>query len=915
MRLLTIFIFVFLSITAHAQQLTIAGTVQDTTPSSGLKNAVILAVRLKDSTLVNYTRSNAQGLYKMTLPLDTYQIVVTHTNFGDQEYYVFGSTENYEFDFGKVQLPNKSVALKEVKIYAFKDPVYYNGDTLVYIADSFKVKPNAVIEDLLKKLPGIQVDKDGKIKAQGKAIDKVLIDGDEFFGTDPTIATKNLNANTLETVQVYEKKNEDASADVGKETIKVMDLKLKDSAKKGYFGKVSAASDVQKFYEGSVLLNKFKNKQKISLMGISTNTPKGEFGYSDMSKFGLNTNMFEGNDGNEYNMYGGNVGINNGIPRTLKTGLFYNEKYSTKSALTANYSYNESLLKTGEEVNTQYFLTDTNYVSKITSVNTQLSKQHVVNMKYTQKLDSLTELEIKPSVSYNLNQGYGDNNTAFLTTTNKLNRNTLVNNTSNSSGYNVGTSVRIKHNFMKANREFRAKYTIGIANNEGKSILQSSNNNFNNTTVTVSNIINQQKNNTSASTSHSGMLWYVEPLNKKNKLEFKLEDTYTLSTQDRTTLNSINGEYTELNALLTNNFETKRVVSKASVLYKFDTKKQHFHFGSAVRNVMVNSTNLVNNTNIIQNINNVLPVAEYRYNISDNAELWSGYSTSSSQPSVTQLQPVFDNSNPNYITVGNPSLKPNYEHNFNLGANKYSVLSGNYLGFESNYSIVNNDFTSAIVYDSVGRATSQTVNINGNNTASINSWSQFSLYKKVWYIAPSLNGNYYKNNNFINANKNTTAQITITPDVRLQYELEDKITASTSASFTYNLPISSISRTNTAPYYTQNYSASLQLTLPKKFIIESDINYTINSKRTNGYNINYIIWNASIKKRFLKNENLILSFNANDILNQNVNVARTVTNNTITDTKTNIIARYFLLGITWKFNSQKIKDDDNGHGM
>ncbi|MEQ1732198.1 MAG: outer membrane beta-barrel protein [Bacteroidia bacterium] len=915
MRLFYIFILLLVSITAHAQQLTIAGTVQDTTPSSGLKNAVILAVRLKDSTLVNYTRSNAQGLYKMTLPLDTYQIVVTHSNFGDQEYYVFGSTQNHEFDFGKVKLPNKSVALKEVKIYAYKDPVYYNGDTLVYIADSFKVKPNAVIEDLLKKLPGIQVAKDGSIKAQGKAIDKVLIDGDEFFGADPTIATKNLNANTLETVQVYDKKNEDANADAGKETIKVMDLKLKDSAKKGYFGKVSAASDAQKFYEGSVLLNKFKNKQKISLMGLGTNTPKGGFGWGDMNKFGINTNTFEANDGNEYNMYGGNGVTNNGIPRTLKTGLFYNEKYSPKSALIANYSYNEALLKTGEEVNTQYFLTDTNYVSKITSVNTQLSKQHVVNMKYTQKLDSLTELEIKPNVSYNLSQGNGDNNTEFLTTTNKLNRNTLVNNTSNSSGYNVGTSVRIKHNFMKANREFRAKYTIGIAENEGKSILQSSNTNYKDTTTTVSDVINQQKSNNSASTSHSGMLWYVEPLNKKNKLEFKLEDTYTLSTQNRTTLNSVNGEYTQLNALLTNNFETKRLVNKASVLYKFDTKKHRIHVGSAVRNVTVNSTNLISNATINQSINNVLPVAEYSYVISDNAELWSGYSTSSDQPNVTQLQPVFDNSNPNSVTIGNPNLKPNYAHNFNLGMSKYSVLSGNAFGFESNYSIVNNDFTSYIMYDSTGRATTQTVNVNGNNTANLSTWSEFALYKKIWKISPNLNCNYYKNNNFINTNKNTTAQLTINPDVKLQYELEDKITAWIFANYTYNMPIASITTTNNTPYYTQNYGGGMQLTLPKKFRIDSDVDYYINSKRTNGYNISYVIWNASINKRFLKNENLILSFNANDILNQNVSVKRTVTNNNITDTKTNIIARYFLLGVTWKFNSQKTKDDDNGHGM
>lgn len=902
------------SIACNAQQLSIAGNVQDTAGAGGLKNAVVLAVRLNDSVLVNYTRTNAQGFYKMTLPLDTYQIVVTHSNFGDQEYYVFGSKENHEFDFGKTTLPNKSVSLKEVKIYAYKDPVYYKGDTLVYIADSFKVKPNAVIEDLLKKLPGIQVAKDGSIKAQGKAIDKVLIDGDEFFGGDPTIATKNLNANALETVQVYDKKNDDASAEAGKETIKVMDLKLKDNAKKGYFGKVSASTDAQRFYEGSTLLNKFKNKQKISVMALGANTPKSGFGWSDNNKFGLNNSSFEAGDGNDYNMYNNNTSTNNGIPRTLKTGLFYNEKYNKNSALTANYSYNESLLKTGQAVNTQYFLADTNYTTANTTINTTLNKEHVVNLKYVQKLDSLTELVIKPSVTYSFNESVGDNGTQFLTTQNKLTRNTTVNNTSNGSGYNIGTVVFLKHSFMKANREFWVRYKINTTNNTAKSILKSSDINYVNTSQ-AANIINQQKENNSTVTSHNTQLAYVEPLNKKNKLEFKLENSYSLSKQNRTAFNSVNGEYTQLNDLLTNNFETKRLVSKASAMYKYDTKKQHLHLGSALRNVMVNSNNLAKGTSINQNINNVLPVVSYRYNLSDNADLWTEYSTSSDQPTVTQLQPVFDNSNPNLIVVGNPNLKPNYAHNFNLGYNQYSVLSGNYFGFESNYSITNNDFTSAIVYDSTGRATTQTVNVNGNNTANITVWNRIALYKKLWVLEPSINGSYYKNNNFINTVKNTTAQATLNPSLKLQFEKEEKITAWVFSNYTYNAPISSLNKANSTPYTSTNFGGGMWLTLPKKFRIESEFDYYINSKRSNGYNINYAIWNASISKRFLKNENLIASFNANDILNQNISVARTVTNNTITDTKTSIIARYFLLGVTWKFNSTKTKDEDDGHGM
>jgi hypothetical protein len=913
MRFLLLIILVGILTTAKAQQLSIAGNVQDTAGRGGLNNAVILAVRLNDSVLVNYTRTNAIGQYKMILPLDTYQIVVTHSNFGDQEYYVFGSTQNHEFDFGKTILPNKSVALKEVKIYAYKDPVYYKGDTLVYIADSFKVKPNAVIEDLLKKLPGIQVDKNGGIKAQGKAIDKVLIDGDEFFGADPTIATKNLNASSLETVQVYDKKNEDASADGGKETIKVMDLKLKENAKKGYFGKIGAATDVKQFYEGTVLLNKFKNKQKISLMGLGSNTPKAGFGWGDMSKFGINTNTFETGDGNEYNNYSGASSINNGIPRTISTGVFYNEKYNKNSALTANYSYKEGLIKKAEQVKTQYFLTDTNYITNNTAVNTQLSKEHSINLKYTQKLDSLTELEIKPSIVYSFNNAIDDNVTDFTSSNNTVNRKTIVQNTSSGSGYNIGTTIKLKHNFMKLNRELRVKYTLGLINNMANGILKSNNTFY--TTTNGTTLINQKKTNQSASSSHNTHLVYTEPINNKNKIEFKFENTFTNALQKRDALNSINGEYTQPNSLLTSNFDSKRMVNKLSVLYKFDTKKNKLHFGTALRNVSVVSNNILAGTTINQNINNVLPVVSYSYNFSDNAQFWSEYSTNSSQPSIGQLQPVFDNTNPNALTIGNTNLKPNYSHDFTLGMNKYSVLSGNYMGFESNFNIVNNDFTSDINYDSTGKSTTKTVNVNGNNNANISTWSQFDIYKKVWKLAPNINANYYKNNNFINGLKNVTEQLSINPEVRLTYEKEEKITVWINTNYGYNVPLSTLNNGNNSPYSTKTFGGGMQLTLPKKFRFETDADYTINSKRTSGYNINYFIWNASINKRFLKNENLIASITANDILNQNTSVARTVTNNTIIDTRTNIIARYILVGLTWKFNSSKTKDDENEHDM
>ena len=198
-----------LALSSFAQRVEITGTIKDTSENKGLSNAVVMAIRFSDSLLVKHVRTDAMGYFKLDdIAIDTYQVVATHPRFGDQMMIIAASENNKTFALGKFSLPSKSITMKEVLIYAYKDPVYYKGDTLVFTADSFKVKPNATVEDLLRKLPGIKVDEKGKITSQGKKVDQVLVDGDEFFGSDPTMATQNLNAKSVESVQVYEKKKE-----------------------------------------------------------------------------------------------------------------------------------------------------------------------------------------------------------------------------------------------------------------------------------------------------------------------------------------------------------------------------------------------------------------------------------------------------------------------------------------------------------------------------------------------------------------------------------------------------------------------------------------------------------------------------------------------------------------------------------
>jgi hypothetical protein len=907
-KYLLVFISIFLMYCgAFAQKMSVGGNVQDTAARASLPYASVMVVRLKDSVLIAHTRTDENGFFSLkNLPIDTVTVIVSHPKFGDQSFYIFGSVSNYEFDFGKIILPPKSQALQEIVIYAYKDPVYYKGDTLIYTADSFKVKPNATVEDLLKKLPGIKVDAEGKITAQGKKVDQVLVDGDEFFGSDPTVATQNLNAKSVESVQVYEKKN-DQPTDDGNETIKVMNLKLKEDAKKGYFGKASAAGDFQKFYEGELLANKFNNKQKISVFSLASNTPRSSLGWGDMFKYGLNNEMSMQSNEDGQSWYTDQP-KNIGIPRTLKSGVYYTDKLTDKTKISANYTYNNNELITKGSTHSQYFLTDTSYSTQNTSQSDQMNSGHNINFDLNQKIDSLTDLQIIPKLQLNSSSIAKNDNSDFINSEGTLVRRTEIINRNTSKGYNLNTTAKLTKRFNKKGRILLATYNNVLVNNssDGKLI---SNNTYYNSSFIPSDSINQEKINASNSTAHNATMTYTEPLNKKISLELAYDFNYNKGTQSKQTFDFANGEYSVKNTLFTNGFENFRTTNRLSTKFIYEVKKQRFVIGTRLRQVTIENTNLISGQKISETVNNVLPLLNYRYKFSDNKRLNFSYATSSSQPGIDQLQPVQDNTNPNQIRKGNPNLLPTFKQDLSLNYSGYKAITGNYIWASVDYTTTANSFTNTIEYDSIGRTITTPVNVNGNYSFNGELNGAYGLFSRVLVLEPELSYDFNSYSNFINKQKNVTTTSNTTSGLSALILL-DTLTLRVGYRYTYNSPTSTINAANSKPYTTQNISADFTLRLPLKFLLESDVNYTINSKRAQGYNINYLIWNASLKKTFFKNENLIVSIDVMDILNQNISASRTVQDNVITDNKTNIIARYILLKAVFKFNSNKVKEKD-----
>jgi hypothetical protein len=913
---------------SYAQKMDIKGTVYDSTSVKTVHNAMVMAVRVRDSVLLGFTRSDIDGTFEIGgFEVDTFSLIIEHPNFDEKVYYIFGHSDNYEITIPSVVLPSKSQEIEEVVIYAYKDPIYYKGDTLVYVADSFQTHEGAVVEDLLKKLPGITVDKDGNITSQGQEIGKVLVDGDEFFGTDPTIATKNLGADGIEEVQVYEKDNDEGIGG-DDEKIQVLDLKLKDDAKKGYFGRVSGASDFamtpldetqtmdNPFYEGELLFNKFSSTRKISVFALGSNTPRSNFGWNDMNKFGLDN---ETGGGNRWD--GGQTSNTSGVPQTLKAGVYYSDKLGKKkqTKIGFNYSYYNDRLDATSASQSQYFLSDTTYFTDDSVRTYSKNESHRFNFNFETKLDSLTTFQVKPNVTFD--KGLRDNSelSDYIGSNDTISLGTEFYNIDDSKGVSVGGFARINRKFMKKKRELELRYDISHSDNETDGTDSLISHYF--PALFPDSVLrtDQKRINNNYNTNHYGTLTYVEPLSKKFKLNTEYMFQYGLSGQDKTTnfLDAATGLYDQRQEEFSNEFDNTKQQHRGGIALIYDYKKHKVSGGFRVRNINIDNVNITLDTTINQNITNFLPRFRYNWKPSMGKRFTVEYNTSSQAPSVNDIAPVPDNTNPNSIRVGNPDLQPNYVHSMNMRFHTFNAITGRVIWAGGNFTTTNNAFADSTIYDNFGRTESTRVNVDGNLFGMMYAGGMFPLWGRKIEIRPNLSGSYFRNTNYIESQENITDNYAITPNLDLDFNLKnDSIDIGLNGSYSINNAISSLNNVAT-PYSIQTYSADFTIRFPHGWTIGSEGTYTINEQSGGGFSTSdfdtkFFVLNAEISKKFLKTQNLQIALIGNDILNQNINANRQINGNIITDNRTTIISRYFLLKATLRFNNRRTKEEDGG---
>ncbi len=903
-------------VAAKGQQASISGKVTDSSEKRNLHLAVISLLRKSDTTLVSFTRTDKDG--KFVLPkADTgqYVLLVSYPRFAD---YMEGLDLRTDVNLAEVNMTQKSKLLDEVVIRT-GTAIRIKGDTTEFVADSFAVKEGATVEDLLKKLPGFTVNSKGEIVAQGKRVDKVLVDGEEFFGDDPTMATQNISAKAVDRVQVFETKTEQqqltgiTSGNEGK----TVNIKLKEDAKKGSFGKVIAGTDFNKYIDSKLLYNRFMGKKKFSVFGTRTNINAGSLNWEDRQKLGIENDAEYDELSGYYFSFSGGDDFNDwnlrGLPDAYTAGALFSNKWNAdKSNINLSYRFNSlGTTNIGTTLTQNILPTGLNYSNKYSTKNA-LNQQHSINGKYEWKLDSLASFKIVTTNSFKTSQTTGTDigeslngkqdtlNRSFRDYTN----NTLRNQTDNQLTY--------KQLFKKKNRLWQTVLRYGVTMDDNNGLNNTGIRYFENGAFDYADTIDQQKLFDGRSTTYGVKSTFSEPLsaNWTMIVDYAYNKNNSLSKRN-TFEKAFNGKYEVLISDFSNNFELDAFSHSGNAIFRYMGKKTRLAFGSGISTVKLGLLNLDNNSSNNYHFLNVTPQVQVNFTPKAQTNFGINYRGTTRQPTINQLQPLRDNTDPLNEYIGNPDLKVGFNHNFSLNYNQYKVLKQVYKYAYVNYNIQQNAISQFNTLDtSTGKRTYYPVNVNGNTNWNVGgNWNKtggnFSSgadkAKPGYGIDMNANGGKY--NNFINGQKATTKSYTVSlrPNFRIEYE--NKFEFSIGPSIGYNYTKSSLPSSIDNNYFTYGGRASGELILPWKLELSSDINADLR-QRINAFasNTNLVIWNARLTKMLFKKDAGRISLIANDILNDNKGFTRTINSTIISDDRFQRVSRYFLLRFEWSFN-------------
>lgn len=897
-----------LTVPALAQRIVVNGKVADTLEKKAVQHAVVAILDKKDSTLLSFTRTHSSGEFSLEIEnRESVILLITSPGFADFTDQV--KIKSPSLELGTIALTQKAQLLEEVVVRGVQ-AIRIKGDTTEYLADSFTVRDGATVEELLKVLPGFQVDAKGNITAHGQKVQKVLVDGEEFFGDDPTMATQNIGAKAVDKVQVFDSKSEQqklTGINNGSDG-KTINIQLKADKKKGAFGKIYAGTDFDKYDDAKALYNNFVGKRKISVYGTKSKVNTGSLDGNEKGKLGIEddyeydeiTGIFNSNTDNEFDQ-----GNNRGLPDSYTAGALYINKWNQdKHGINGSYRYNRLETNNIATTLTQNILADSITYTNNNEKSEALMQQHALNGKYEWKPDSLTSFRIISAGKYKFGNSYKTSKSEYLNDDGLFINQNERTNTFNSTKRDLDNQLMYSQLFKKKKRQLIATVRFGLTDNDQDGFLYARTKFFENGEINNDTLTDQQKNINNYSRSLGTKITYSEPITNKLSIVGSYSFNTTSSLSNYNTFNkSDDGKYNFRDSLFSNNFDMNAVSHSGTAILRYDTKKVRISAGSGISDISFKLLNLAKNTVNNYKFLNHTPVVFFNYAPKQYSSFTFRYNGNTTQPAIDQLQPLRNNNDPLNIFVGNPDLKVGFRHKYTLGYMSYKVLKSQYIYSEFNYMVNRNAVVFENSINEKGLRIYRPINVNGNNN-----WYGNIYYgigqgdRKLSHFAhfSASGGN---NVAFINNNRSNNRFLNTSAGYSLSYDIRDKFGLRIEPKIGYNKSRSSIQALVKNNYFTYGGNGNLFIMLPLKLEFNTNINVDLRQKiAAFERNNNIVIWNTELGRKVFKDKSGKIILQGFDILNQNRGYTRNINSNFVSDEYYSQINRYFMLKFEWSFN-------------
>ncbi|MGN7719645.1 outer membrane beta-barrel protein [Chitinophaga sp. 22620] len=885
--LLTLVALLAIGTIARAQQKEnkITGKIADHSNKEALPNAAVALLERKDSTVYTTVVADAKGAFVFSgSKPGEYFLVVSYMGFKQLSRRIEVKDTTTLIDVGILAMVRTGLNLNEVEVVDQIPPIRIKEDTIEFNAGSFKTRENAMVEELLKKLPGVQVEKDGTIKANGETVKKVLVDGKPFFGNDPKMATRNLPADIIDKIQVINQKSEQSqfTGISDGEIEKTLNLTVKQDKKKGFFGRASVGYGTDDRYQAGATFNRFRETQQLSALGSTNNVNAPGFAVGDVRG-----------------------GQGTGLTQSWNGGLNYSDEFMKGMRFNASYfaDKKETENETASERENIFRPDSSSYVNNF---NNTLSDQvnHRVFMRMDYQIDSSHSVLVTPMFTY----GTGTSATESYSTT-LNNAKDTVNSSRNrtmstSNAPNFNTSALFRKKFDKKGRTLSANLTFGFNSNERESINESYID-FRDGANQRLDTVNQKVIQESSSRKAGVRLSYTEPVFRDRYLEINYAYNYSFSSNDRYTYDKskTGNVYDVAVDSLTNLFENVYSNHQAGLSLMTQKLRYNYTLGVNLQQNSLNSDNLSTGSNIRQQTWNFSPMALLNYNFSANKRLSFSYRGQTQQPTLEQLQPVPDISNPLLVTEGNPDLKPSFNNAVMLTFNDYDHTTMRSLFASVSGTLTSNRIVNSNTITKEGIQVIKPINVNG--TYNLNGYlvNGFALNRQQkTFLNSNTQATYSRDISFVNGKENVTSSLNINQGLNVNWIYKELFDVAAGGNMNYNRARFSANSANNANYFTYTATLDFNLNLPLGFVIGGDLDFVANTGRGEGYNNQFTMLNGFVSKTVFSKKQGLLKLQAFDLLNQNVSVNRSVSDNYIEDTRSMVLRRYFMLSFSYFLN-------------